>query len=391
MRDRLTKRDWEDISAYLDGQLSGRKQVRLESRLQHDQQLQIALEEMRITRDMLRNAPQLRAPRSFMLTPEMAGQPRRLPRLSPIFGWATAVASFLFVIFLVGDLFTPGGAIPMALNNFPQPQQEFVAPKGAAVETEDVAQPMMEMPAPEISEGETTLETAASPEETAPVAEQAASREVAPVETTEEPVVERPASEEPGEEAADVAAVTEAAPMQEGPDTAITFSAVPEEEPVDSEASEGANVDEIAGEEESHEPREGEGNLVPLTSITDTLPTETATIDEQDALLAEEAIRATEELQPAAKAAPTDIPTQPIADFEADESAVPEPNQEGGWGFAMDETEKFVFKDILKFIIKPFEGSFRIKQMQIGHMFNDKFCTKLIKNTKHSWIVIAYP
>ena len=246
MNNNISKRDWETISAYLDGQLSPGKRARLESRLANNQQLQSALDEMRNTRQILRNTPQLRAPRSYMLTPEMAGQPRRLPRLAPMFGWASAVASFLFVLFLVGDMFTSGGAIPMALTNLPN-QELVVAPKGNvpqedlegqqafSLEEVEITQPeALEAAAPaEVQEEEPVLEAAIAPTPSVTAGEENASASksidmiaeedqsatpepnaegtplfdagVALVDSTptEEPRMEDPGSESPGAEEAD--------------------------------------------------------------------------------------------------------------------------------------------------------------------------------------------
>ena len=105
-----------------------------------------------------------------------------MPRLAPVFGWASVVASFLFVLFLVGDLFTTGGAIPMALNNIPI-QEEFVAPSEQVAGNDVLAQPAantskIEEPStqsvgeaapPEIPEGDIAPEVAAASEiESAP-------------------------------------------------------------------------------------------------------------------------------------------------------------------------------------------------------------------------------
>jgi hypothetical protein len=332
MRDTLTKRDWETISAYLDGQLSARKQAHFESRLQQDQQLRIALEEMQHTRGILRNTPKLRAPRSFVLTPALAGQPRRLPRLAPIFGWASAVASFLFVIFFVGDLFTTGGAIPMALNNFPQQQDEFIVPKSGVAENdtasqapsdaggmEAAAQPMVEAPAPQITDDEMALEAAAS-EDSVPAAENATSRSV-----------------EPAEEDVEVAELPEIIPTEGLPDTSVTFGASPEEETPVPDARE-VEINETADPEESFEAREGEGDLIQVASITETLLTETATMEEPEALQVEEAFTAQEEQQPSEKAAPTDVSAQPLAEYQANDTTVPELTKEDEWGFAADVT-----------------------------------------------------
>ena len=120
MTKNISNRDWETISAYLDGQLSGRKLIRFETRLSQDSELRIALDELHHTRQALRNTPSLRVPRNFLLNPQMVGNPRHLPRLAPVFGWTSAVASLLLVLLLVGDFFTPAGVIPIAWNNVPR-------------------------------------------------------------------------------------------------------------------------------------------------------------------------------------------------------------------------------------------------------------------------------
>ena len=125
MKNSISKRDWETISAYLDRQLSQREQARFESRLYNDRQLQAALDDIRRTRQVLRGAPRLRAPRNFLLTPEIAGNPVRIPRLAPVFGWASAVASFLLVLVLVGDFFTDGGFAPVDLISSQQNELLF--------------------------------------------------------------------------------------------------------------------------------------------------------------------------------------------------------------------------------------------------------------------------
>ena len=120
MTNNISDRDWKMISAYLDGQLSGRKLVHLESRLSQEPDLRNALDELHKTRQVLRSAPSLQVPRNFLLTHQMVGQPRHLPRLAPAFGWTSAAASMLLVILLVGDFFSSAGVIPVAWNNVPR-------------------------------------------------------------------------------------------------------------------------------------------------------------------------------------------------------------------------------------------------------------------------------
>jgi anti-sigma factor RsiW len=96
-----SSRDLEQLSAYLDGQLSQSSRARLEIRIQSDPALASALEELRQTRTILRRTPQRRAPRNFTLTPGMAGIRPPVPRLVPVLSWASAVA-MLFFIFTLG-------------------------------------------------------------------------------------------------------------------------------------------------------------------------------------------------------------------------------------------------------------------------------------------------
>ncbi len=99
-----SSRDLEQISAYLDGQLSQSDRTRLELRIQSDQALASALEELRQTRAFLRRTPQRRAPRNFTLTPRMAGIRPPVPHLVPVFSWASAVAMLLFIFTLGAGL-----------------------------------------------------------------------------------------------------------------------------------------------------------------------------------------------------------------------------------------------------------------------------------------------
>jgi anti-sigma factor RsiW len=109
-------RDMEDLSAYLDGQISQSERTRLEKRIQADPVLAAALQELRQTRALLRRTPQRRAPRNFTLTAKMAGIRAPVPRLVPVFSWASAVAMLLFIFTLGASLvgrLSIGTAAPM--------------------------------------------------------------------------------------------------------------------------------------------------------------------------------------------------------------------------------------------------------------------------------------
>jgi anti-sigma factor RsiW len=93
----MNQRDLELLSTYLDGQLNPSDSARLESRLKSDPQLASVLTDLRATRSLLRKLPQRRAPHNFTLTRKMVGQNPPLPRAYPVFRFATALATLLFI------------------------------------------------------------------------------------------------------------------------------------------------------------------------------------------------------------------------------------------------------------------------------------------------------
>jgi hypothetical protein len=100
-------RDVEQLSAYLDGELSQAERARLKSRLARDPGLSAALEELRQARTLLRRTPQRGAPRNFTLTPKMAGLRPPLPRAFPVLRLSSAVATLLLFITFAGELLGP--------------------------------------------------------------------------------------------------------------------------------------------------------------------------------------------------------------------------------------------------------------------------------------------
>jgi len=207
MNNKISKRDWEAISAYLDGQISERNLARFEARLQREPALRSALNEMDAVRQVLRNAPRLRAPRNFTLTPQMVGQaayrpPRRKTHLAPFLGWATIAATLLLVFVLIGDFLIVSNAKPVAIAPPSDivPLQEValeISPATeAAAPANEVESPPLNAPAaggysetqPETSGSAAVLETAAVPEtEPAVTAERIFSPAVAPTATPASP------------------------------------------------------------------------------------------------------------------------------------------------------------------------------------------------------------
>jgi hypothetical protein len=111
-------RDIENLSAYLDGHLPQSEKARLEKRLQSEADLSAALKELLHTRAILQRVPQRRVPRNFTLTPKMAGIKPPVPRIVPVFSWASAIAMLLFIFTLgtslVGQLSLGAAAPKMA-------------------------------------------------------------------------------------------------------------------------------------------------------------------------------------------------------------------------------------------------------------------------------------
>lgn len=102
-------RDVELLSAYLDGQLNPAEVARLESRLTSDKELSAVLDDIRSARNLLRHLPLRRAPRNFMLTPQMAGIKPPVPRSYSALRFATVLATLLFIISVAIN-----GLIPVA-------------------------------------------------------------------------------------------------------------------------------------------------------------------------------------------------------------------------------------------------------------------------------------
>ncbi len=119
MNDKLSSRDIQTLSDYLDGRLNRKEQASLEIRLQSQVGLRDELEALKQTRVMLQTLPRRRAPRNFTLSPAMApGRPA--PRLFPVFSMASVLAGLVLVAVFLGSYFTGGpasGARPPALSS----------------------------------------------------------------------------------------------------------------------------------------------------------------------------------------------------------------------------------------------------------------------------------
>lgn len=104
----LNDTDIEQLSAYLDRQLSDAQRATLEARLQREPALRQVLEELRATVEVLRNLEPVRPPRSFTLDPARVARPKAWwNRLMLPFG---GVAGALMVLLLVASVFRIAGS-----------------------------------------------------------------------------------------------------------------------------------------------------------------------------------------------------------------------------------------------------------------------------------------
>jgi anti-sigma factor RsiW len=123
--------DIEQLSSYLDGQLSSSESKRLESRLASDPELASAFNDIRAARGILRKLPARKAPRNFTLTRQMVGLKPPLPRSYSFFRFSTAFATVLLVLtFAANSILSNisfGAGAPLSA---PAAQQEVYAPAG---------------------------------------------------------------------------------------------------------------------------------------------------------------------------------------------------------------------------------------------------------------------
>lgn len=98
----LSTRDLEQLSSYLDGELSPRETERLRERLDAEPALKLALSQLRATAAVLHELPQVERPRSFTLT--HAAKPRGYPVLQ----FSTALVALAFIVLVSADLVLRG-------------------------------------------------------------------------------------------------------------------------------------------------------------------------------------------------------------------------------------------------------------------------------------------
>jgi len=183
-------REQELLSAYLDGALTGADRRRFETELEGNKELARQLAELQLIKGTLQTMPRLKSPRSFALTPAMAGiAPRRTSSLYPALRAITAVAAIAFLALFAADIFLLGG-------------QDLASPETSSQFSESPAESDVEaLPAAGMD-----IESSPAPFEEAPIA----ADEVAVEEELAAAPLEEPVSE-PAEQVVDMTATSIAA------------------------------------------------------------------------------------------------------------------------------------------------------------------------------------
>ena len=190
-------RDIEQLSSYLDGQLSPSESARLESRISSDPELASAFNDIRATRSILRKLPARKAPRNFTLTRQMVGLKPPLPRSYLFFRFSTAFATVLLMLTFAANSIAPalrfGGGASVAA---PMAQEGYGIGGGGGGDASDVMPAATEAPALAAAPAvEMTImpteEALLSAEENATTLEAPAAKEmVPPSELQEQPQVD---------------------------------------------------------------------------------------------------------------------------------------------------------------------------------------------------------
>ncbi len=126
----------EMLSAYLDDALKPAERQGIEARLIREPQLRERLQDLQVTRSLIRNLPRQKAPRPFTLTSDMVRvrQPRRKSRFN-FLKLASSFAAILLVFLL-------GVEVLFSQNVIAFPQPLAAAPMAESDEILDEATPM---------------------------------------------------------------------------------------------------------------------------------------------------------------------------------------------------------------------------------------------------------
>jgi hypothetical protein len=136
---KISNKDLQLLSNYLDGQLTAAQQLKVAARLQKEPALSTALAELKQTRYLIKKAQARVVPRNFTLTPAIAAQlkPAKRPFALPLLSISSVMAAILMVFaILVEGL--PASNLSQFMKNAP----------GNEISMDSAAEEMQTMAAP---------------------------------------------------------------------------------------------------------------------------------------------------------------------------------------------------------------------------------------------------
>ncbi|HEY60397.1 MAG TPA: hypothetical protein G4N92_06920 [Anaerolineae bacterium] len=108
MSKKLTPKDWQLLSAYLDDQLKAGQKAQVEDRLRIDEEFKSAYQSLRHTQLLLHSLPTRRVTRNFTLTAAMIKQSKPLlPSFAGVLRFSSVAAGLMLILLLAFDFF-PG-------------------------------------------------------------------------------------------------------------------------------------------------------------------------------------------------------------------------------------------------------------------------------------------
>ena len=159
MKPRISPRDLELLSQYLDQQLGPIERKRLEARLADEAALQAVFEDLQKTRLLLRSMPRLRAPRNFTLSQHQLPS-RAVRRWAPAMGFVSALASLLLLLVVAGDLFglfLPARVARLVVPAAPEVKSfQGISPTGLAEATQQASSAILPKVTSPVSQDQAT-------------------------------------------------------------------------------------------------------------------------------------------------------------------------------------------------------------------------------------------
>jgi hypothetical protein len=145
----LTNKQWQLISAYLDGELSEKEKVQAELLLKSEPQMAQTIETLRNTKSLLRTLPTYEVPHQYTLTRQeaLANRPGWLVNSLRILSSVSAAA---LVVLLAVDLLQPARMTPPEAMMESMPMQEAPAVESMAAPADEAPLPLFKFqPAPQ--------------------------------------------------------------------------------------------------------------------------------------------------------------------------------------------------------------------------------------------------